>query len=394
MIRAYRMAAALSAVFIVATGCTGTGVSSIPAAQIPAALTPAGSIAAGSMSAGSIPRARTSPPLPAAGPIGAAPNKSASPSKVTSRSTTTPHSPDRPSAAAAIDRRAVPPGQRAVDESGLEIFVPAELALDPPCPGNSVNRPAKGLTYEISCVPLVPPAIWMESAEDAAGAPPSSADCLSRPVLDGEVGCVVQDPQQDATSVIQRISWPRHGVGMTFQVLADKSAWVNRIIATARWVPVDRHGCTMSRSPVGLPGPAVSKETRDARVLPENTARLSICWYSRRHLAASAEITTVKAIRSIAVPTQIANGPGIDTPPFYLPQATAPVCADLDKTEGIVFIAHRPNGSSTISSAQLADCRGEHSWTTGATSTAVGEPLASALRQQAGFLITYGYRPP
>lgn len=79
----------------------------------------------------------------------------------------------------------------------MEIFVPAGLTLDPPCAGNSVNRLAYGLTYAIGCIPLEPPAVWIESGKnviDGASPPRSTKHCLNRPVLDGEAGYVIQDP--------------------------------------------------------------------------------------------------------------------------------------------------------------------------------------------------------
>ncbi len=286
----------------------------------------------------------------------------------------------------------VPSGERAVDALGVEIFVPDGLVLDPPCAGNSVNRPASGLTYAIGCVALMPPAVWVATGKDVvnmASPPRSTTHCLSRPVLDGEAGCVVQDAGQDLNTITLAAIWPRHDVGVDILVVASQSSWAMRIFSSAHWVPIDRHGCAAGRSPVGLPEAPTA--TGGARILPDDTTSLSICWYSHSRLVASAGVASVNAIRSINHPTGVTNAPGIGLVPKYTPQASAPLCTTLDTTEGLVLLAHTPGRADAVSTAQLADCRGQQQWTTGVVSVPTGEPLASALRTPIGFLLAYGY---
>ncbi|MGI8417256.1 MAG: hypothetical protein ACR2P2_13845 [Nakamurella sp.] len=236
---------------------------------------------------------------------------------------------------------------------------------------------------------FVPPAVWIATAKDlinGAAPPRSLAHCLSRPVLDGEAGCVVQDKPGHTLSAI----WPEHRVGVEVEAAAGQSALATRIFNSAHWVPVDRFGCAAARAQVGLPsGPTVT----GGGVLPDNTASLSVCWYSHSRLVASASVNSAGAIGSIAHPAGVTNAPGLADPPSpNTPLATAPLCVGLDKTEGVVFIAHRPGQTDSFSTAQLADCRGGQRWTNGTASVRVGEPLASALREQADFLIVYGYQ--
>lgn len=288
---------------------------------------------------------------------------------------------------------AVPKGEQAVDALGVEIFVPAELQLDPPCPGRSVNRPSYGLTYAIGCSGLEPPEVWIKSGReviDGASPPRSIEHCLARPMLDGESGCVIQDPIEDATTIALAVIWPHHDVGIQAQVLNGRTAWAMRIFDSAHLAPIDRQGCTAIRSPVGLAPPPPTTTSSD--VVPLDTASVSICWYSHHRLVASAEVTSALAISSIAHPTGVVNGPGITTPPSYIPQATAPTCTSLNQEEGVVFNAHAVGRPDSISTAQFADCRGTQQWTNGTASVPTGEPLASALRGSTGFLLTYGYQ--
>lgn len=286
----------------------------------------------------------------------------------------------------------VPHGKEAVDALGVEIFVPAGLTLDPPCAGKSVNRPAYGLTYSIGCKGLEPPAVWIASGKnviDGASPPRSTRHCLSRPVLDGEAGCVIQDPIQDATTIALAVIWSHHDVGIQIQAAKNQAAWAMRIFNSAHWVPVDRQGCSATRSPVGLPeAPTASG---DVGIVPDDTASLSVCWYSQNRLVASAKVDSTTAIRSITHPTGVRDGPGIGLVPTHTPQASAPLCTDLDKTEGLVFLAHAPGRADAVSAAQLADCRGKQQWTDRTISLSTGEPLASALRASTGFLLVYGY---
>lgn len=149
--------------------------------------------------------------------------------------------------------------------------------------------------------------------------------------------------------------WSRHDVGIQIQAATTQAAWAMQIFNSAHWVPVDRQGCAATRSPVGLPqAAAVGK----VGIRPADTESLSICWYSRNRLVASADVDSISAIGSIAHPAEVRNGPGIGLVSTYTPQADAPACADLDKTEGLVFLAHAPGRANAVSSAQLADCRG------------------------------------
>lgn len=286
----------------------------------------------------------------------------------------------------------IPAGDQAVDALGIEIFVPERLALDPPCPGDSVSRPAYGLTYALGCRPFVAPEVWIGTAQGVitgAVPPRSTSHCLRKPVLDGETGCVVKDKLSDATTTTVSAIWPKHDVAIEIQTLRSQTAWAMGIFASAHWVPVDRNGCAATRTPVGL---ADQADTPGASILPSGTASLSVCWYSGNRLVASASVDASPAIKSLAHPAGISNGPGIGAPPTYTPQPAAPSCTDLDKTDGVLFIAHRRGQPDADSTAQLADCRGEQQWTTGTISVAAGEPLASALREQAGFLIAFGYQ--
>ena len=288
----------------------------------------------------------------------------------------------------------VPRGEQAVDALGVEIFVPAEFTVDPPCPGDSVNRPADGLTYDIACgVPMPPKArmVWIAGADDVidGSVPPrTTTHCLSRPVLDGEPGCVVQDRSQDPNTVFLAAIWINHDVGIQIQAATDQKSWAMGVFSSAHWVPVDRHGCAVKRSPVGMTGAT----SGDAVMLPEDTSSLSVCWYSQNRLVASAYSASTEAIRSLAHPTEVTNGPGITLVASTKPQADAPPCAELDRTEGIVFLAHAAGRADAISAAQLADCRGTQLWSNGHVSVAAGEPLASALRAFTGFLLVFGYR--
>lgn len=286
---------------------------------------------------------------------------------------------------------AVPDGEQAVDALGIEVFVPTGLALDPPCPDNSISRPASGLTYTIGCTALAAPAVGIDTAENVIGSaspPRLTTHCLSHPMLDGEAGCVVQDPIQNADSIDLAAIWPRHDVGIQAHVAPDQAAWAVHVFDSARWVPVDRHGCAASRSPVGLPE---ASATAASGILPGDIASLSICWYSRHRLVASAVVDNASRIGAIGHPTGVTNGPGITLVAPYTPQPTAPLCTDLDRTEGVVLLAHAAGRTDAISSAQLADCRGHHQWTDGRISVPSGEPLASALRAATGFLLVYGY---
>lgn len=296
-------------------------------------------------------------------------------------------------ATSTASKSAVPAGLQPVDALGVEIFVPAGLALDPPCPGHSVNRPSYGLTYAIGCSGMAPPEVWIKSGHEViygASPPRSTEHCLARPVLDGEAGCVIQDPIQDATTILLAVIWPHHDVALQAQVLNGQAPWAMRIFNSAHLVPVDRQGCLAARSPVDLLPPPT--RTNGGDVLPPDTTSVSICWYSHRRLVASAQVNSAPAIRSIAQPIAVANGPGIPVPPSYTPQDTAPTCAELNQTEGVVFIAHTAGGVDSISTAQFADCQGTQQWTNGTVSVPTGEPLASALRRSAGLLLTYGYQ--
>ncbi len=284
----------------------------------------------------------------------------------------------------------IPRGEQAVDALGVEIFVPAVLTLDPPCADNSVNRPASGLTYTIGCTALAPPAVWIASGRDVIdGASPSRSTehCLSHPVLDGEAGCIVEDPTQNTDTIELAAFWTQHDVGIEILVAADQSAWAMQVFNSAHRVPIDRHGCAAGRSPVGLP----EAPSTGGGILPQDATSLSICWYSHHRLVASAGVDSASAIRAIAHPTGVTNGPGITLVATYAPQPTAPLCTDLDRSEGLVFLAHAPGRADTVSTAQLADCRGKQVWTDGRVSIASGEPLASALRAATGFLLVYGY---
>lgn len=286
----------------------------------------------------------------------------------------------------------VPPGEQAVDALGIEIFVPAGLTLDPVCADHSVSRPAYGLTYAISCIPLGAPAVWIYTAKnivDGASPPRSTAHCLSRPILNGEAGCIVKDPTQNTDTIDLAAMWPHHDVGIQIHVAADQSAWAMRVFNSAHWVSVDRDGCPATRSPVGL---AQAPTTAGTQILPEDTASLSICWYSHNRLAASATVDSANAIQALAHPTGVSDGPGIGLVAPYNPQVSAPLCTDLDRTEGIVFLAHTPGRADAVSTAQLADCRGGQHWTNGTVSVLTGEPLASALRPPTKFNLVYGYR--
>lgn len=285
---------------------------------------------------------------------------------------------------------AVPAGEQAVDALGLEVFVPKELMLDPPCAGNSINRPASGLTYTIGCTALAPPAVEIATAKnvvDSASPARSTTHCLRRPVLDGETGCIVQDPTQNTDSIDLAAIWPRHDVGIQVHVAAGRSTWAMRVFDSARWVPVDRYGCAASRSTVELP----EVTTAGGGILPDDTTSLTICWYSHNRLVASSSVGAKSKIQAIAHPTGVTNGPGITLVATYTPQATAPLCTELDKTEGIVFFAHFSGRADGVSTAQLADCRGQQQWTDGSRSIPTGESLASALRAATGFLLVYGY---
>jgi hypothetical protein len=126
-------------------------------------------------------------------------------------------------------------------------------------------------------------------------------------------------------------------------------------------------------------------------MLPSDTTSLSVCWYSHNRLIASATVTSPGGIRAIAHPHGTSPGPGGGPPPTDIPQPTAASCADLDRTEGIVLIAHTPGRSDSTSTAQLADCQGIQQWTTGSIAEPAGEPLASALREHTDLLIAFGY---
>lgn len=300
-----------------------------------------------------------------------------------------------PSVGPAAYSAQVPADHRAVDALGLEIFVPDDLVVDPPCPGGSVNRPGYGLTYGIACAFLAPPALWLSSAASMAsgGAAPTSANaCVEQPILDGEAGCVSVDRDLDATTSLILATWTKHDVGLHLQVARNRQAWALSIIRTAHWVPIDRHGCAAARTPVAVPEPPL--EGGSGNVLPDDTSSLGVCWYSRNRLVGSATVDGQAAIQTIAHPVGVSNGPGISEPPEYTPQDAAPLCTDLRAAEGVLLLAHRAGRPDAESTAEFADCRGTRSWTNGTTSIGVGEPLASALRLRTGLLITNGYQVP
>ena len=150
----------------------------------------------------------------------------------------------------------VPPGEQAVDALGIEIFVPAGLSLDPVCADHSVSRPAYGLTYAIGCIALGAPAVWIYTAKnivDGASPPRSTAHCLSRPILNGEAGCIVEDPTQNTDTIDLAAMWPHHDVGIQIHVATNQSAWAMRVFNFAHWVP---------RRPARLPRHQVARQTR------------------------------------------------------------------------------------------------------------------------------------
>lgn len=190
----------------------------------------------------------------------------ASPSAMTP-ATSPPTSSGGPSAGAGSDggrrpttfrQEPIPRGEQAVDAMGLEIFVPDRLVVDPPCPGQSVSRPAYGFNGAPACGAPTPPylMVWMATADDLIhGAVParSLTHCVARPVLDGETGCVVEDTIRDATSTVLSAIWTKHGAGVEIQVDRHHEEWARSIFDSAHWVPIDRHGCVATRDPVGLP---------------------------------------------------------------------------------------------------------------------------------------------
>lgn len=117
-----------------------------------------------------------------------------------------------------------------------------------------------------------PPAVWIATGQgliNSAVPPRSITHCLSRPILDGEAGCVVQDPRQDQTTIVLSDIWTKHDVGIEIQADTDRRAWAMRIFD-------------------------------------------------------SAIVTSAGGIASIAHPTAITDGPGIGALSPYTPHVTAP----------------------------------------------------------------------
>jgi hypothetical protein len=102
-------------------------------------------------------------------------------------------------------------------------------------------------------------------------------------------------------------------------------------------------------------------------------------------------VTSPAGINAIAHPHGISDEPGGYPLPTYTPQPTAPACPDLNRTDGVVLIAHRPGQPDSTSTTQLADCQGTQQWTTGTVAEPAGQPLASALRDHTNLLIAFGY---
>jgi hypothetical protein len=86
--------------------------------------------------------------------------------------------------------------------------------------------------------------------------------------------------------------------------------------------------------------------------------------------------------------------PGITNTPPYSPSPDGPSCTDLGRTDGLVFLAHQPDGSVAASVAQFGDCTGGQYWTDGVHSQPVDQALASAVQSLAGFLLMLGYYAP
>jgi hypothetical protein len=289
---------------------------------------------------------------------------------------------------------AVPAGTRAVDALGVEIFVPDDLAVDPPCAGQSVSRPAYGLTYAIGCVPVQMPAIWIGTAAGPASwLDPPDPDCGNSVRLEGEAGCLSvppPEPNSDPETGSATIVWLQHDVAITAQFVATQRAKTLAVLESAHWVPVDRYGCAATRSPVV---PANAAGGSDGPVLPADATTIDACWYSGGRLVASATMGGSDPAGALANP-ELGPAPGITVTPPYTPSPDGPACSDLGRTDGVVFLARRPDGSVAESAAQFGDCTGGQYWTDGVHSQPVDQALASAVQSLTGFLLMLGYHAP
>lgn len=292
-------------------------------------------------------------------------------------------------------QQAIPAGMQAVDALGVEIFVSADLTLDPPCAAQSVSRPTYGLTYLIGCGPVQAPMVWITTAAAAAiwNNDPPATTCANSVRLDGEAGrLTVTDPTPNVepAEVTATIIWPRHDIAVIAEFPAGQRTQALAVAQSAHWVPVDRHGCAATRSPVV---PADAGSLPAGSVLPADATSTSACWYSDGRLVASATLPPTAA-DGLEDPRPAGNAPGLGIPaPAYTPTPDGPSCNELGRTEGIVFQATRPDGSIAVSAAQFADCTGGQYWTDGTYAQPVDEALASAIYRAAGFLLVFGYHP-
>lgn len=282
--------------------------------------------------------------------------------------------------AAQLSAPAVPSGMKPVDALGVEIFVPADFAVDNFCQSRTVQRPV--VVTEVRSCPLIfaPTSVRLTPREPRDL--PSSAACIVTVALGDETSCIRSAPTGVAGRqriVTLAVWWPKLQAGI--EVMTVDAPLGLRIIRSAHPVAVDRNGCAATNSalllPRGIPDPAnVHVGDSASRIAPADG--MSVCWYIGNRLAASGSLganDTGAVLRAAAANAAL-----------FSPYAGGD-CRAVEQSDGVELITRYADGTTGNAVLHAAACPGRDN---------TASPQASFVEKLgglAGMPLSLGYPP-